>query len=132
MRAAILATVVGLLGGLLAGVTWFLADHIGNTGLYEFGSDIRSRIVFSDWVIPFIGLAIALGAGFLVARLCRKAPIVGATGVGAGILAVFILPQAVIRSDVSLYLAGPEMFLPTVIGLPIVAVLGGYIGRRTT
>ena len=132
VRSLLLASVAGVFLGVLAGVVWLAADALGNTGLHYLGTDIRARVVFSDWITPVIGLGIALGTGYLSARIFRNAPLSGAAGVAVGLLAVFILPQALIRGDVSLYPAGPEMFFPTILGLPILAVIGGRLGRRVT
>ncbi|MBI4987674.1 MAG: hypothetical protein HZC23_02540 [Rhodocyclales bacterium] len=129
---AVLALGVGLIVGILAGVAWLFVDHLAKTGLHQLGVGIRLRIIFSDWLTPAIGLGTALAAGYFTARLYRSAPMAAAAGVAAGLLAVFILPQALIRGDVSLYLAGPGVFIPTMLGLPILSLLGGRLGRRTT
>jgi hypothetical protein len=132
MPAIALAITMGIVLGVLASVLWLLVDHFGNTALHSLGAGIRWRMIFSDWGTPVIGLGIALATGYLAARLFRPASIVAASGVAAGLLASFVLPQALIRGDVSLYLAGPEMFIPTILGLPILSLIGGRLGQRTT
>src|ERR1700694_4104932 len=129
MRSLLLASVAGIFLSILAGVVWLLADALGNTGLHYLGTHIQARVIFSDWITPLIGLSIALGTGYLTARIFRNAPLTGAAGVAVGLLAVFILPQALIQGDVSLYPAGPEMFVPTILGLPILALIGGRLAR---
>jgi len=129
---AVLALGVGLIVGILAGVAWLFADDLAKSGLHQLGVGIGLRAIFSDWLTPAIGLVTALVAGYFAARLYRTAPMAAAVGVAAGLLAVFLLPQALIRGDVSLYPAGPEMFIPTILGLPILSLLGGRLGRRTT
>lgn len=132
MTSRALAICIGIALGLLAGIPWLLADHVASLALHSLGFDIKWRAFFANWLTPVLGLGIALVVGFLAAKLFRRTPMYASAGVAVGVLAVFVLPQALIRGDVSVYLAGPQMLIPTLLGLPILAIVGGRLGSRTT
>jgi hypothetical protein len=130
--SAVGALLAGVLSGFVAGIVWLLCDLLIGLSLHSLALGARTQSLFDDWVTPIIGLGIALASGYVTARVVRNRPMVAASGVALGLLAVFFFPQTLIRSDVSMYLAGPGMFVPTILGLVIFPLLGGRFGRRIT
>ena len=130
--SAVGSLLAGVLLGIVGGAIWMAADLLVGILLNSLAFGVRAHAFFADWILPIVGLCIAFGAGYAIARVLRSTPMSGAFGVGVGLLAVFMLPQLLVGSDVSLYLAGPAMLIPTIAGLLILPLIGGRLGRRTT
>jgi len=117
---------LGVICGLCGIVVWYLVEGVV--------LDVVSRVAATsspeseDWLLFGIGGVLAVLAGFVSAKVAGRPWGMASLGTGVGLLAGFWLPNAVVRGDVSVLLAGDETLVPTVVALPVGALLGGWLG----